>query len=272
MNNSSLASTLTNRIKVLFMGRKGVAKQCLQYLLDSESYSVVGVITDSHLETSPTGDLATKYGIPLYSFDEALAKLKSKELIFDLGISMLFWRKLKDDFISMPKFGTINFHPAPLPDYKGTAGYNLAILDALESWGMTVHYIDEDIDTGDIIEVLTFPICKETETVKSLEARSQEYLFELFKKTIDKILTAETHRLVTVPNTGGVYVSRADMESMKEIKPGDDIARKIRAFWFPPYDGAYITIDGKKYSLVDSNILSTLADGNVSNVFGKQNA
>lgn len=272
MSDSWLVNMSDNKIKVLFMGRKDVAKRSLQYLLNSERYIVVGVITDSHLEASPTAELAHESNIPLFCFDEAISKLKNQELKFDLGISMLFWRKLKDEFISIPKFGTINFHPAPLPDYKGTAGYNLAILDGLETWGMTAHYVDENIDTGEIIEVLKFPICKETETVKSLEASSQEYLFELFKKTVDKISTSKTSRLDTVPNIGGTYVSRAEMEQMKEIKPGDDIARKIRAFWFPPYDGAYITIDGNKYSLVDSNILSTLVDGNVSNVFGKHNA
>ena len=49
------------------------------------------------------------------------------------------------------------------------------------------------------------------------------------------------------------------MESMKEIKEGDDISRKIRAFWFPPYDGAYIKINNKKYTLIDDFILKELA-------------
>ncbi len=254
------------------MGRKDVATSCLQYLLESDIYVVVGVITDSHLAYSSTSDLAIRYSIPLYSFEDALKNIKTQKLKFDLGISMLFWRKLKDDFIYTPRLGTINFHPAPLPDFKGTAGYNIAILNALDTWGMTAHYIDENIDTGDIIEVLKFPICKNTETVKSLEKISQRYLFELFKKTMKRISTIKENRLDTTPNIGGVYISRAEMEAMKEIKPGDDIERKIRAFWFPPYDGAYIKIDGNKYSLVNSNILSTLVDSNVSNVFGKQNA
>ncbi|ELA8259771.1 hypothetical protein Q3054_000849 [Vibrio alginolyticus] len=261
-----------NKIKVLFMGRKNVATKCLQYLLESNKYIVVGVLTDSHLDKSSTGELATKNNIPLYNFEEALLKLQNQELIFDLGISMLYWRKLKEEFISMPKLGTINFHPAPLPDYKGTAGYNLAILDGLDKWGMTAHYVDENIDTGEIIEVRSFPICQETETVKSLEAKSQKYLFDLFKSTIDRIASSSSSRLETTPNTGGRYVSRSEMESMKEIKPGDDISRKIRAFWFPPYDGAYITIEGEKYSLVDRKILSSLDNSNVSNVFGNKNA
>lgn len=51
---------------------------------------------------------------------------------------------------------------------------------------------------------------------------------------------------------------------MKEIKNNDDIDTKIRAFWFPPYDGAYVMMNGKKYTLVNDFILSSLANGATS--------
>ncbi|MEX0333140.1 formyltransferase family protein [Vibrio tubiashii] len=260
------------RIKVLFMGRKNVAAKCLHYLLKCQGIDIVGVITDSQLENSTTAKLAAQYNLPIFSFEQALAKLKNKELMFDLGISMLFWRKLKDEFLTVPSLGIINFHPAPLPEYKGTAGYNLAILDGLDSWGMTAHYVDESIDTGDIIKVLRFNICSVSETVQSLESISQDYLFDLFIDVINKVEKSMPNKVESTPNIGGRYISRSEMESMKEIKPGDDVSRKIRAFWFPPYDGAYIIIDEKKYSLVDRNILESLSSDNISNVFGNNNA
>ncbi|QBJ61974.1 formyltransferase family protein [Pseudoalteromonas sp. DL-6] len=255
-----------DKIKVLFMGRKPVAGNSLRWLLSKESVEVVGVVTDSHLPQSVCAGIANKSGVPLFSFEEALAKTNSGELVFDLGLSMLFWRKLKEGLIHSPKLKTINFHPAPLPEYKGTAGYNLAILDGLDEWSMTAHYVDEEIDTGEIIELQRFSICKDTETAQSLEKISQEYLFKLFVNVVERVL--ETKGILpTTPNHGGRYISRADMESMKEIKEGDDISRKIRAFWFPPYDGAYITIGGNKFTLVDEYILNSLADSSVSRVF-----
>lgn len=135
----------------------------------------------------------------------------------------------------------------------------MAILDELDSWGMTAHYVDEEIDTGEIIKVLEFPICVDTETAKSLESKSQEKLYNLFKEVIFATIESKD-KLPTTFNVGGRYIARAEMEAMKEIKAGDDIHRKIRAFWFPPYDGAYIKIGEEKFTLTDSYILSTLAD------------
>lgn len=255
-----------SKVKVLFMGRKPVAEKSLYWLLERLDVEVVGVLTDSHLKSSPCADLAKTNGIPVYDFEEALDSINKGDLKFDLGLSMLYWRKLKEGFIYAPKFKTINFHPAPLPEYKGTAGYNMAILEGLSEWGMTAHYVDEEIDTGEIIEVFSFPICQNTETAKSLERISQDKLYKLFVRIVNEVL-AKRKVFKTTPNLGGRYISRAQMEAMKEIKEGDDIPRKIRAFWFPPYDGAYIKINGHKYTLVDQHILNSLSDIGASKVF-----
>ncbi|MBQ4849193.1 formyltransferase family protein [Pseudoalteromonas sp. MMG012] len=254
------------KVKVLFMGRKPIAGKSLKWLLSKENVEVVGVVTDSHLPRSICADIAIESGIPLFNFDEALSQVNSGALQFDLGLSMLFWRKLKENLVHLPKFKTVNFHPAPLPEYKGTAGYNLAILEGLDEWGMTAHYVDDEIDTGEIIEIKSFPICKDTETAQSLEKTSQGHLFTLFVSVTEKILKNQCI-LPTIPNVGGKYISRSEMELMKEIKEGDDVARKVRAFWFPPYDGAFITINGIKFTLVDKYILSSLASSSVSKVF-----
>ena len=247
------------KTNVLFMGRKTVSANCLKYLLTRQDIEIVGVITDNHLENSPTGKIANENGLSLFDFDTAIEAIKSNVLHFDIGFSMLYWRKLSEEFLSLPKLGIINFHPAILPQYKGTAGYNVAILEGRSDWGVTAHYVDNELDTGEIIEVLEFPISSEFETAYSLEAKSQEYLYEQFKKIVTRALE-EKHKLDCRPNIGGRYISRYEMEAMKEIKEGDDIPRKIRAFWFPPYDGAYIKLSGRKYTLIDQFILQTLSD------------
>jgi methionyl-tRNA formyltransferase len=252
--------------KVLFMGRKPISASALEHLLALPGVDVVGVLTDHHLMVSPTAEVATKAGIPLYEFSEALAALKEGRLTFDLGISILYWRKLKDEFLSVPKRKVINFHPAPLPEYKGTAGYNLAILEGLASWAVSAHYMDSEIDTGGIVKVFDFPIDLDTETAQTLERKSQPMLYVLFQEVVQAAIESP-QPLPTVPNVGGRYVSRAQMEAMKEIRLGDDIGRKIRAFWFPPYDGAYQLIGDQKYTLVNQFILQQLGDPNTSNLF-----
>lgn len=252
--------------KVLFMGRKPVAAKCLRYLAQRDDVDIVGVLTDNHLSVSPTTEVAREYGLNLFDFDSALAALECGSLSFELGLSMLYWRKLRGHFLSIPSNGIINFHPAPLPDYKGTAGYNIAILDKLEKWATTAHYVDESIDTGKIIDVVFFPIDPQTETAMSIERRSQIELERQFMRIVDWAL-ANSQLLPSSPNIGGRYVSRQEMEALKEIREGDDISRKIRAFWFPPYDGAYIIIDGRKYTLLDRFMLEQLADGSSSSLF-----
>ena len=134
--------------KILFMGRKQISANLLRLLSSQDGIEIVGVLTDSHLQGSPTTAAAKELGLPLYTFDTALEAMKEGRLKYDLGLSVLYWRKLRDEFLTIPSLGTINFHPALLPEYKGTGGYNLAIMDELSEWGSTAHYVDASIDTG----------------------------------------------------------------------------------------------------------------------------
>lgn len=253
-------------INVLFMGRKPVAAKALAWLLEHDDVSVVGVITDSHLAVSPTSEVARDAGVPILSREEVEAGVTDGSLSVDLGLSMLYWQRIRAPLLEHCVRGVVNFHPAPLPEYKGTAGYNLAILEDLPRWAVSAHYVDEDIDTGEIIQVREFPVDRQRETARTLEAKAQPLLLAQFQEITERLLASE-QRLATTPNTGGRYVSRARMEAMKEVKEGDDVERKIRAFWFPPYDGAYKVINGVKCTLVSRTILESLADPSTSSLF-----
>lgn len=242
------------------MGRKQVATEALEWLSTLEGVEVVGVLTDSQFKSSSTLTSALHLGLDVYTFETALEALKNGTLDYDLGVSILYWRKLKEEFLSVPKLGTINFHPSPLPDYKGTGGYNFAILDGHTEWGVSAHYVDEDIDTGGIIEVSRFPIDFEYETCQSLEKKSVNELGRLIKRVLDRAL-GSGQLLSVKANIGGRYITRREMEIAKKIRLGDDVDRKVRAFWFPPYIGAYMLFDGKPFTLVNRHILSDLALG-----------
>lgn len=253
-------------IKVLFMGRKPVAAEALKWLLSHDNVDVVGVITDSHLAVSPTSEVARRSGVPILDRETVEQQIESGVLSVDLGLSMLYWQKIRPPLLRNCSRGVVNFHPAPLPNYKGTAGYNLAILESLSRWAVSAHYVDEGIDTGDIIEVREFSVDKERETALSLEAKSQPLLLAQFQEITTNLLETD-EPLPATSNIGGRYVSRAEMEAMKEVRDGDDVERKIRAFWFPPYDGAYRFVNGVKCTLVSRSILESLADPKTSNLF-----
>lgn len=253
-------------INVLFMGRKQVAASCLEWLLSlSPAVNIVGVVTDSHLDSSVTASVALASNLQLLTYEEAANLCATVQV--DLGVSLLYWRKLKGPLLlSDSKFGCINFHPAILPDYKGCAGYNLAILDQLTHWATSCHFVDESIDTGPIIDVLRFPI-GHLETALSLEKKTLQYMELQFKRIISTILLTSTAPPADIPNLGGRYVSRQEMEALKRILPTDDPELKARAFYFPPYDGAWIEVNGSRLNVIPTSVLRSLASPNSSNLF-----
>ena len=232
------------------------------------SVEIVGVVTDSHLECSVTAALSSELGLPLLDYDSAMDRAAALDI--DLGISVLYWRKLKNSLL-LPesKHGCINFHPALLPEYKGCAGYNLAIMDRLSEWGSSCHYVDEDIDTGGILDIQKFIFDSDSETAYSLEAKTLIVMEEQFKRVIEAILSSPSGRLSISPNIGGKYVSRAQMERLKQILPGDDPALKSRAFWFPPYGGAWVEVNGQRVNIIPECILRKLGDPSATSLFAE---
>ena len=103
---------------------------------------------------------------------------------FDLGISYCYPRKITEPLLSTPKKGFVNFHPAPLPEYKGPTELKKAIQNNETCWGVTVHYMDENYDTGDIIIIKKIELHEPPISYEELGAVSHYFLFQLFKETI----------------------------------------------------------------------------------------
>ena len=253
-------------IKVLFMGRKPIAAKALAWLIEQLGVKVVGIITDSHLSVSPTREIANAKGIPVLDREGMEHQLSVGTLKVDLALSVLYWQKIRVRLLQACSRGVINFHPAPLPEYKGTAGYNLAILKGLDRWAVSAHYVDEEIDTGALIDVSSFTVDMNHETAFSLERKVQPELLAQFIRVTRQAL-ASTKLLPSMSNMGGRYISRPVMEAIKEMRPGDDVLRKIRAFWFPPYDGAWVNVGGVRCTLVSPEILLSLAAPGISSLF-----
>jgi methionyl-tRNA formyltransferase len=251
-------------MKMLFMGRKQIAADALLWSA-KKGFEIVGVLTDSHLSVSPTTDVAQKLGLKLFTLEQAQQAVLAGQLHFDIGVSVVYWRYLKKPLLDVPKYGILNFHPAPLPKYKGTAGYNWAILNQENKWSATVHYVDESIDTGPIVDQFEFSIDPQEETAQSLEKLTIEFMQKLYKKTLSRVM--QQGRLPGKKNEGGFYTSRNEMEAMKELRPDDNWEQKSRAFWFPPYTGAYIEKDGIKYTIVCDHVLKSLAPKDQSSLF-----
>ena len=236
---------------------KRSAARALDWLV-REGVDVVAVIAGepddfTHREQRVDA-VAERHGLSLVSYEE-LSAAPPEDV--DLVISFLFWKRIREPILSLGRSGCLNFHPAPLPDIRGLGGYNIAVLDGMDEWGVSCHFVDADFDTGDLVEVERFPINPDTATALSVDIDSQEHMVGLFSRVMRRALAGE--ELPREPQGPGRYVSREEFESLRTVRPGDDVERKLRAFWYPPYPGAVIEVDGRELTLVGDRLLAEVA-------------
>lgn len=167
----------------------------------------------------------------------------------DFVISYMCRSLVRPNLRRLARRAALNFHAAPLPEYGGWAFYNVAILEQATEFGVTCHHMDDDFDGGPLLEVRRFPICADEHTAVTLERLAQQRMIELF---VDFCALAESgQELPSHPQDPAQkrYLTRSEFERLKEI-PGDAtpevVDRYARAFWFPPYPGAYMVRDGQR--------------------------
>jgi methionyl-tRNA formyltransferase len=246
-------------LNIVFMGKdKPVVGKALLHLSTEHDHTIKAVVIPDDAELH---ELSKKLELPTYNHNSIYGALEHLGDI-DLVISFLYWRKIKPSLIKLPRLGCINFHPAPLPEYRGVGGYASAILHDKQEFGVTVHHVSEGLDEGDLIEVSRFPIDCTKETAFSLEKKTMEQLYSSFISLMSA-LTDPDYILPRTPQGEGTYTDIPTRESWKKVTALDsaeDIDRKIRAFWFPPYTGAQMEHNGSSYTIVNDFILEDLAN------------
>jgi methionyl-tRNA formyltransferase len=251
-------------MRCVYMGKhKRSVVGGLEHLL-ATGWDVAAVVApppDDRAAEAQRLDLAAeRAGLPLMSDDQLYAAIDDLAEI-DAVFSFLFWKRIRPPLIELGAAGCINFHPAPLPDMRGLGGYNVAILEDWPEWGVSAHFVDAEFDTGDIARVDRFPIDRERETALSLDFRSQRKLLDLFRWTADEL--AAGRKLPRSPQGDGRYVTREEFEALRAVRLGDPpdlTARRIRAYWYPPHDGATLELDGQTVTLLDRGLLAEVAE------------
>jgi len=204
-------------------------------VLESLGYSVQAVTEDDVLPERPEGDVAVSY---------------------------CYHRRIPEQFIELP-MGTVNLHPAPLPEYRGLAVYNFGILNGETRWGCTAHYVDEGFDTGPVIMTRRFDVPDpERITAKGLRDLARGHLPSLLAGVMGMAMERPGGRLPCRPQARGRYYGRRAMEEHRRVAPGDSVElveRKVRAFWCPPHGGAYVELGSRQFTLVSSDILQDLS-------------
>lgn len=211
-------------LRIVYMGTPDFAVPTLEKLIDA-GYNIVGVITmpdkpvgrhQNQLQASPVKECALRHNIrvlqPERLKDEVfLAELRS--LRADLQIVVAF-RMLPEVVWNMPRLGTFNLHAALLPQYRGAAPINWAIINGDEKTGITTFFLDHDIDTGRVIQQVSVPIGPD-DNVEDVHDRLMMLGADLVCETVRNICEGNVHP-----------IAQEDMETVGELRPAPKIFRE----------------------------------------------
>lgn len=154
----------------------------------------------------------------------------------DIIISVLYDRLFKPKELEGKK--AFNYHPGILPEYAGSGTVTWALLNEERELGVTLHEIDDEIDHGDIVDILIFPIGND-ETAVSAWLKMEAAIRRLFENTIDSLLNGTYESYPQDFSQRKVYY-RKDLEDLKNLTP------LLRALYFPGKEGAYFYEKGSK--------------------------
>ena len=183
-------------MRVVFMGTPDIAATCLEKIL-ADGMQVVGVYTQPDrpknrgmkLAFSPVKEVALAHGLPLYqpeNFREDETVQQLRELQPDVLAVVAYGRILPQKVLDIPTKGAINIHASLLPQYRGSAPYQWAVLDGQKETGVTAMYLCREMDAGDIIDAVKTPIGPD-ETAGELLDRLAVLGADLLSKTLTSL-------------------------------------------------------------------------------------
>ncbi len=274
-----------NELRIIFMGTPEFAVETLRALVEN-NFNVVAVVTQpdkpvgrhqTEMQPSEVKKYALEQGLPVLqpekmkdpAFVEQLRSYKA-----NLQVVVAF-RMLPEVVWAMPEYGTFNVHAALLPQYRGAAPINWAVINGETETGVTTFFLDHDIDTGRIILKKHFPIPDDADV---------EYVYDglmhlgakICLETLDAIIATDGH-----PKT----MSQEELSISEALKPAPKIfketcevnwkqpAKKVYDFvrGLSPYPGAWTTLvspDGKETVLklfkATKTTLSATEPGHIS--------
>ena len=258
-------------LRIVFMGTPEFAVAALDKLVQA-GCSIVGVVTapdkaagrGMQLQQSAVKQYAIEHGLFILQPE----KLKSpdfleqlKNLHADLQIVVAF-RMLPELVWNMPPMGTVNLHGSLLPQYRGAAPINWAIIHGEKFTGVTTFKLQHEIDTGDILLTATIPI-GEQETAGELHDKMKEIGAELLLETVKGLSAGD---LMETPQIRMDEARAAELKIAPKIftascqinwnKPVSEIYNLIRGL--SPYPAAFSFLEGKKVKIFKTEIMNTL--------------
>ncbi len=261
-------------MRILFMGTPDFAKICLESLVEN-GQNVVGVVTQSdkpkgrgHIMTPPPVKVyALEKNIPVYQpktlRDEAFAELLS-EIDPELIVVVAFGKILPKNVLDYPKYGCINVHGSLLPKYRGAAPIQRAIIDGEKTTGITTMYMEEGLDTGDMIEMFEIAIRPEDnfETLHDKLAELGAYALMSAIKVIEGG-NVKRYKQDDSKSTYAAKIEKADCV-VDFSKRAEDLHNQIRGT--SPFPLSFAYLNGKLVKFTSSFLTEKTSNAPVGTV------
>ena len=246
-------------LRIVFMGTPEFAVETLKALVEND-YNVVAVVTQPDKPVGRHGSVLQPSVVKQYALEKGLPVLqpeKMKDPAFveqlrsyqaNLQVVVAF-RMLPEVVWAMPEYGTFNVHAALLPQYRGAAPINWAVINGETRTGVTTFFLDHDIDTGRIIMQLPFDIPDDADV---------EYVYDglmhlgadICLQTLERIITADGYPETVAQDDSSLHPAPKIFKETCEIdwsKTAKQVYDFIRGL--SPYPGAWTTLvapDGKE--------------------------
>lgn len=237
--------------KIIFMGTASFSKAVLEKLIEQQ-YNIVLVVTQpdrrvgrkKELKMPEVKEIALKYDIPVFQPERIKTDYQTiLEQEADLIITAAYGQIVPKAVLEAPRLGCVNVHASLLPKYRGGAPVHQAIIDGQDHTGVTIMYMAEKMDAGDIISQVEEPIYPE-DTVGALYDRLSHIGAKLLVETLPSIFE-ETNSHISQDETLVTYapVIKHEQEHVDFNTTAFLTDCKIRGL--NPWPGAFTTLDGK---------------------------
>lgn len=255
-------------MRVVFMGTPDIAAVCLRKII-GDGFDVVGVYCQPDrpkgrgmkLVAPPVKEVAVANSIPVYqpeNFKDEAAVEQLRSLRPDICAVVAYGQILPQSVLDVPKRGCINIHASVLPEYRGSAPYQWAVLDGKKETGVTAMYLCRKMDAGDIIDVSRTEIGPD-ETAGELLDRLAVLGSKLLSKTLERFAAGE----VTATPQDEALVTYAPMldKAMCPIdwsKSAQQVHDHVRGLH--PWPVATTEIQGKRFKVHTTAIVDGVGE------------
>lgn len=250
-------SQTSSSINVLFMGTPAFAVPSLEALI-SAGYNIVGVVTQPDrpqgrkkvLTPTPVKEAALRHGLPVLQpqrlrAPEAVAEVAA--LAPDLIVTAAYGQILPKSVLDLPRFGCLNVHGSLLPKYRGGAPIQRAIINGEKETGITLMYMAEGLDTGDMIARAVVPI-EDEDTSGTLFEKLSEAGAKLLMEQLPSILAGTSDR-IPQNDEESTYASNLTREDERIDWSAGSRAIYDRVRGLVPFAGGFTTWNGEVFKI-----------------------